>query len=100
MNLYESGSTPFDYTYAVMNTTTTTGRISSIGTQRDPAFFTQFACDATGQTPPVTAGQRISWTLAGSRDTNSNSNANGNAERFTNAKLRPRKLDGRSQLPV
>ena len=64
VNLYESGSTPFDYTYAVMNTTTQTGRISSIGTQRDPAFFRQFACDATGQTPPVTAGQRISWTLA------------------------------------
>jgi hypothetical protein len=64
VNLRESGSIRFDYTYGLMNTTTQTARVSSIGTQRDPAFFTQYACDPTGQTPPVTAGQRISWTLA------------------------------------
>jgi len=62
VNLYESGS--FDYTYGSMNPTATTGRISTIGVQRDPAFFRQFSCDTTGQAPPVSAGQRISWALA------------------------------------
>jgi hypothetical protein len=63
VNFYESGATPFDYTYGVIAPTTQTGRITSIGTQNSITLFKQFACDATGQTPPVTSGQRLSWTF-------------------------------------
>ncbi len=64
VNLYESGSPTFDYTYGLVNATTQTGRTTSIGVQRDSTSFTQYACDPTGQTPPVSSGQRIVWTPA------------------------------------
>src|SRR5207248_117625 len=63
VNLYESGATIFDYTYGLVNPTTQSGRITSVGVQRDTTVFRQFACDATGQTPPVSTGQRMSWIL-------------------------------------
>ena len=62
VNFYESGATAFDYTYGLINATTQTARITSIGVQNNATLFRQFACDATGQTPPVTTGQRLSWT--------------------------------------
>ena len=61
VNFYENGSPAFDYTYGVIAATTQTGRITSIGVQNSATLFKQFACDATGQTPPVTTGQRLSW---------------------------------------
>ena len=59
VNLYESGATIFDYTYGLINSTTQTGRITSVGVQRDTSVFRQFSCDATGLTPPVSSGQRL-----------------------------------------
>ena len=59
VNLYESGSPAFDYTYGLVNSTTTTGRITSIGVQQNTTLFTQFACDTTGQSPPVATGQKL-----------------------------------------
>jgi len=64
VNLYENGSPAFDYTYGLINSTTTTGRITSIGVQQNTTRFTQFACDTTGQSPPVATGQKLSATLA------------------------------------
>jgi hypothetical protein len=63
VNLYESGSPAFDYTYGLVNSTTTTGRITSIGVQENTTLFTQFACDPTGQSPPVATGQKLTATL-------------------------------------
>jgi hypothetical protein len=59
VNLYENGSPAFDYTYGLINGTTTTGRITSIGVQKNTTLFTQYACDTTGQTPPVATGQKL-----------------------------------------
>ena len=64
VNLYESGTPVFDYTYGLINSTTTTGRITSIGVQRDATLFTQYACDTTGQNPPVATGQKLTAALA------------------------------------
>ena len=64
VNLYESGSPAFDYTYGLINSTTTTGRITSIGVQENTTLFTQYACDTTGQTPPVATGQQLTASLA------------------------------------
>ena len=64
VNLYESGSPAFEFTYLLINATTQTGRITSIGVQQNGTVFRQYACDTTGQTPPVSSGQRIIWTLA------------------------------------
>jgi len=62
VNIYENGSPAFDYTYGLVNSTTTTGRITSIGVQQNTTRFTQFACDTTGQSPPVTTGQKLTAT--------------------------------------
>ena len=64
VNLYENGSPAFDYTYGLINGTTTTGRITSIGVQENTTLFTQFACDTTGQGPPVATGQKLTASLA------------------------------------
>ncbi len=64
VNLYESGSPAFDYTYGLINSTITTGRITSIGVQENTTLFTQYACDTTGQTPPVATGQKLTASLA------------------------------------
>ena len=63
VNLYESGSPVFDYTYGLINSTTLTGRITSIGLQQNTTLFTQYACDTTGQNPPVSTGQQLTATL-------------------------------------
>src|SRR5262249_20727678 len=47
----------------VMNSTTLTSRITSIGVQQNGTVFTQFACDTTGQNPPVVAGQKLTATV-------------------------------------
>ena len=89
VNFYESGATAFDYTYGLINATTQTGRITSIGVQNNATLFRQFACDATGLTPPVTTGQRLSWTLGALRDTNpdaeriANENADTDADTYS-----------------
>ncbi|MDQ2806925.1 MAG: hypothetical protein M3Z04_08455, partial [Chloroflexota bacterium] len=64
VNLYENGTPAFDYTYGLINGTTQTTRITSVGVQRDATVYTQYACDSTGQMPPVATGQRLNWTLA------------------------------------
>jgi hypothetical protein len=64
VNLYENGSPPFEFTYQLINPTTQTARVTSIGVQQNGTVFRQYACDSTGQTPPVSSGQRIIWTLA------------------------------------
>ena len=64
VNVYENGSPAFDYTYGLVNSTTTTGRITSIGVQQNTTVFTQFACDTTGQNPPVATGQTLTASLA------------------------------------
>ena len=64
VNVYENGSPAFDYTYGLVNSTITTGRITSIGVQQNTTLFTQFACDTTGQSPPVATGQKLTATLA------------------------------------
>src|SRR6476659_5601494 len=64
VNLYESGSPAFDYTYGLINGTTTTGRITSIGVQKNTTLFTQYACDSTGQAPPVATGQKLTASVA------------------------------------
>ncbi len=63
VNLYESGSPAFDFTYGLVNSTTNTGRITSIGVQQNATVFTQYACDTTGQNPPVATGQKLTATL-------------------------------------
>ena len=63
VNVYENGIPAFDYTYGLVNSTTQTGRITSIGVQQNTTRFTQFACDTTGQNPPVTTGQKLTATL-------------------------------------
>jgi len=63
VNVYENGSPAFDYTYGLVNSTITTGRITSIGVQQNTTLFTQFACDPTGQSPPVATGQKLTATL-------------------------------------
>ena len=64
VNVYENGSPAFDYTYGLVNSTTTAGRITSIGVQQNTTLFTQFACDTTGQSPPVATGQKLTASLA------------------------------------
>ena len=64
VNINENGSPAFDYTYGLVNGTTQTGRITSIGVQQNTTRFTQFACDTTGQSPPVATGQKLTATLA------------------------------------
>ena len=64
VNVNENGSPAFDYTYGLVNGTTQTGRITSIGVQQNTTRFTQFACDTTGQSPPVATGQKLTATLA------------------------------------
>ncbi len=63
VNLYESGGVSFDYTYGLINATTQTGRITSVGVQQTTTSYTQYACDSTGQAPPVSTGQRITWSV-------------------------------------
>ena len=63
VNVYENGSPAFDYTYGLVNSTITAGRITSIGVQQNTTLFTQFACDTTGQSPPVATGQKLTATL-------------------------------------
>ena len=63
VNVYENGSPAFDYTYGLVNSTTQTGRITSIGVQQNTTLFTQFACDTTGQSPPVATGQKLTASL-------------------------------------
>ena len=64
VNVNENGIPAFDYTYGLVNSPTQTGRITSIGVQQNTTRFTQFACDTTGQNPPVTTGQKLTATLA------------------------------------
>ena len=63
VNLHESGAVAFDYTYGLINATTQTGRITSVGVQQNATTFTQYACDPTGIAPPVSTGQRLNWSL-------------------------------------
>src|SRR5262249_39954590 len=63
VNINENGSPAFDFTYGLVNSTATTGRITSIGVQQNGTVFTQFACDTTGQNPPVATGQKLTATL-------------------------------------
>ena len=74
VNVYENGSPAFDYTYGLVNSTIHTGRITSIGVQQNTTLFTQFACDTTGQSPPVATGQKLTATLS-VRITNANTNS-------------------------
>ena len=50
VNVNENGIPAFDYTYGLVNSTTQTGRITSIGVQQNTTRFTQFACDTTDRT--------------------------------------------------
>ena len=85
VNFYENGSPAFDYTYGLVNGTTQTGRITSIGVQQNTTLFTQFACDTTGQSPPVTNGQ-ILTAMPPVRNTNTD------AYTYSHADLRPCRL--------
>ena len=64
VNLYESGTPAFDFTYGLVTPFTATGRFLTIGVQQNTTRFTQFACDPTGGTnPPVATGQKLTGSL-------------------------------------
>jgi len=65
VNLYESGATPFDFNFQTIVPFSFSGRILSVGVQKDSTAFTQVGCDTSGFTnPPVASGQRYVWNLA------------------------------------
>ena len=64
VNLYESGTPAFDFTYGLVTTFTATGRFLTVGVQHDTTRFTEFGCDPTGGTnPPVATGQKLTASL-------------------------------------
>ena len=64
VNLYESGSSAFDFTYGLVTPFTATGRFLTVGVEHDPTRFTEFGCDPTGGTnPPVATGQKLTASL-------------------------------------
>ena len=64
VNLYQSGTPVFDYTYGLVTTFSATGRFLTVGVQRDTTLFTEYGCDTTGGTnPPVSTGQQLTATL-------------------------------------
>ena len=64
VNLYESGTPAFDYTYGLVTTFSATGRFLTVGVEKDTTLFTEYGCDITGGTsPPVSTGQQLTATL-------------------------------------
>ena len=64
VNLYESGTPAFDYTYGLVTPFTAAGRFLTVGVQHDATRFTEYGCDPTGGTnPPVATGQKLTATL-------------------------------------
>ena len=64
VNLYESGSSAFDFTYGLVTPFTATGRFLTVGVEHDPTTFTEYGCDPTGGTnPPVATGQKLTASL-------------------------------------
>ena len=64
VNLYESGTPVFDFTYGLVTTFSATGRFLTVGVEKDTTVFTEFGCDPTGGTnPPVSTGQQLTASL-------------------------------------
>ena len=65
VNLYESGTPAFDFTYGLVTPFTATGRFLTVGVEHNTTSFTEFGCDPTGGTnPPVATGQKLTASLA------------------------------------
>ena len=95
VNLYESGTPAFDFTYGLVTTFSATGRFLTVGVQKDTTLFTEFGCDPTGGTsPPVSHRSATDRHTPVVRNADSNTYANNNRDGYT--QLHTRLVCGRA----